>query len=366
MKNKGWRWLPPVMAASMALTGCGTVAAKTVAMAPASHAPKSSTMGSMATPSGGGLLKGVPSDVLVGAAASPQMGSGNGMLIVDSVGMKKTWKIPLTSGANAFSAAIDGNAVYVPTLQGTTYVVSLKTHQVVSQFASPTGDRTAVIAQSAHLLLLVGASNVTAYSLPSFKEAWQANIGGNALAVVGQQAYLSSNASSTTALLNLATGHVDATIPVGHIEDSVYDPQRHTLWLANWTNGDMTVVNTLDNQIVAEIQRKEGGGFSPTNMMTSSGGFMQLAVGPSGRHVYAASFSGNIMEYNASNNTFARDIPVNIPMAKLSGLAIDPSGQYAYTTVESHQETVSVSLKTGRVVSTVPHLMSNRWSVVSR
>jgi hypothetical protein len=50
-------------------------------------------------------------------------------------------------------------------------------------------------------------------------------------------------------------------------------------------------------------------------------------------------------------------------MAKLSGLAIDPSGKYAYVTVENEKKTVSISLKTDRVVSSQAGLISNRWYV---
>ena len=260
--------------------------------------------------------------------------------------------------------AIGPKNIYVPTLQGQTYVVSLSSHAVLKHFRSPVGDRIAVLAH--HRLLLLGEDSLTAYALPTLKKVWQVSRGGNAIAVVGHDAYLSGNSSAVTSIVNLASGRVIGSVPVGHVEDSVYDPAHHSLWLANWNNGDMTIVNTLNHQVVKVVQRKEGGGFSPSNMMASPGGFMQLAVGPGGKHVYAASFSGNIMEYNAVANRFFKDIPVPVPMAKLSGIAIDPTGQYAYTTVESQKETVSVSLKTGRIVGTEAGLLSNRWFVVSR
>jgi YVTN family beta-propeller protein len=184
--------------------------------------------------------------------------------------------------------------------------------------------------------------------------------------VAGHVAYLSSNQSSTTRVIDLKTGRVVATIPVGEIEDSVYDPKFHTLWLANWTNGNMTIVNTKTRQVVATIHNAEGGGFDFQNMMASPGGFMQLAVGPHGRHVYAASFSGNILVYNAATQTFDKNIPIPLEDAKLSGIAIDPSGRYAYTTVENHHETVTISLKTDKMVSQVQGLSSNRWFVIHR
>lgn len=79
-----------------------------------------------------------------------------------------------------------------------------------------------------------------------------------------------------------------------------------------------------------------------------------MAVSPDGKYVYAASFSGNIMV-----------IPT-LPGAKLSGLAIDPSGEYIYATVENMHKTVSVSLKTDMIVASYSGLAANRWFVMNR
>lgn len=368
--------LVPIAGLGLVAAGCGTVSAQSHTAAAPSTSPsatmtaKAATTSSMsssmsnqaATPnSSGGSLVGLPSDVLVGAAANAGMGGGNGMLTITSVGMKHTWKVPLGKGVTAFQAAISGQSVYVPTTQGKTYIVSLKSHKVLSSFSSPKGADIGTVAEANHLLIITGSNSVTAYSIPSMKEVWQINQGGHTLAVAGHDAYLSGLMSSKTTVIDVRTGHIVTTVPVGMVEDSVYDPERHTLWLANWNTGDMTVLNTRTNRVVKTIQRKEGGGFSMSNMMNSPGGFMQLAVGPSGRSVYAASFSGNIMVYNATANIFAKDIAVKVPMAKLSGLAVDPSGRYAYATVESHQETVSIALNSGRITGTQSGLVSNRW-----
>ena len=354
--TKRLRWMAPAAAMGMVLASVGTAAA--ASKTPALHGVSGAQMKSVSK----GVLRGVPSDVLVGAATSPAMGMGTGTFYIDSIGKKMTWRVPLSMGANAFQSAIVGSVAYVPTMGGKTYVVSLVSHKVTKMFMSPMGDRAAVAAPANHLLLLFGSTNVTAYSLPSLKKVWQLDQGGNALTVAGHNAYLSGNAASTTSVINLGTGHVAGSIAVGHIEDAVYDPERHTLWLANWTNGDMTIVNTRNNRVLKTVQRAEGGGFNMNNMMGSMGGFMQLAVAPSGRQVYAASFSGNVMVYNAMKNSFAKDIPVG-SMARLSGIAVDPSGQYAYVTVENQKRTVSISLKTDKVVSSQAGLLSNRWSV---
>lgn len=370
-----FRWLVPVAMSGFVLSGCGVAATKTQSsMKPtttstnvASASGNNSTMGSHTSrTSSSGTLTGVQSDVLIGAAASPPNGVGNGQLLIDSIGTASLLKIPLSTGANAFQVAIDKNIVYVPSLQGTTYVVSLISHKVIKQFASPKGGRIATIDPANNLLLVTGSQNVTAYSLANLHQLWQTNQGGNALSVAGSSAYLSNNLTNDTLVIDLANGHIVSSIPVGHIEDSVYDNEYHTLWFANWSTGDMTIVNAKTNAILKVIQEKGGGGFTMANMMNSSGGFMQITVGPTGQHVYAASFSGNILVYNATTNTFDKNIAVNLPMAKLSGIAIDPSDQYAYTTVESHRETVSISLKTDHIVSIAPDLLSNRWVVVSR
>lgn len=364
------RWWLSMAAASMVLAGWGTASAKTVPPAAhtmSTHPSAGGNAMSTSPPSSGvaGALKGAWGDVLIGAAASPPAGPGNGALSITRIGRDETWTVPLAKNANAFQAAVGHGLVYVPTLGGKTYVVSIPGHKVVSSFASPADVRVASLADANRLLILTGATSVTAYSLPSERKVWQrSGLGGNTLAVAGRYGYLSGNGSPQTSILDLKTGRVVKSIPVGHIENSVYDPQHHTLWLADWANGRMTVVNTVTDRVVKVTSRKEGGGFSIKNKMQSAGGFMQLAVSPSGQAVYAASFSGNIMVYNARTGTFRKDIPVKVPMAKLSGLAIDPSGQYAYTTVESDDETVAVSLKTGRIVGKETGLMSNRWFAV--
>lgn len=388
--QKRWRniWIPTVLTA-LTLTGCGTAAAQTTqstnsmnstnnAMASQGTANSSSaamgnssnSMGSTSSSASTGkkltTSVGTPlmtSDILVGAAASPAMGAGNGEFLFADIGKGTATTLPLSSGANAFQMAISGNTAYVPTLQGQTYVINLPSRMVTGHFATPSGARSANLANQGKLLLITGSTSVTAYSLPTHQQVWTLGLGGNTLAVANGYAYLSGNASTTTAVIDLATGKQTATIAVGHIENSVYDKQTHTLWLADWMNGDMTVVNTHNNQVVKTIQKAEGGGFNMNNMMGSKGGFMQLAVSPNGSDVYAASFSGNIMVYNAKTDAFAKDIPVGAT-AKLSGLAVDPAGKYLYATVENAKETVAVSIQTGKVVSTMPGVVSNRWAVI--
>ena len=354
MFSKKWIGLiVPMLVTGLVLTGCGTAAAQST-----------NSSGSSSTAATGSEINGPisPGEVLVGAAASPPTGAGNGELFLEQIRTQNSVKVSLEKGANALQVAISGNNVYVPTLQGKTYVVNLPSHKVVSTFPTPEGARIADISKTNHLLIITGSNSVTAYSLPSLKKDFQLNVGGNALAIAGNQAYLSSNSLQQTRIINLKSGKITGTVPVGNIEDSVYDPHNHTLWLANWSNGDMTVLNTRDNKVVKVIYNKEGGGFNMMQMLNSPGGFMQLAVGPHGKHVYAASFSGNIMVYNTNQDVFEKNIPT-VSNAKLSGIAINPSGTYVYTTVENMHETVAVSLTTDKVVSTYPGLMANRWLV---
>lgn len=309
------------------------------------------------------------SDVLLGAAASPPSGNGNGMVLFEQVKTSKMISVPFLKNANAFQLAVVDHTAYVPTLQGKTYLIDTQTHRVISHFSSPVGARIADFSNVEHLLILTGGKSVTAFALPSLKQVWQLGVGGNALSVVGRVAYLSGNSAKNTVIIDLKNGKMMGTLSVGMIEDTAYDPQKHTLWLANWNNGNMTVVNTKTNHIVDVIHQSEGGGFSMQDMgsmqkmMKATGGYMQLAVGPRGNHVYAASFSGNILAFNAVKNTFDRKIPT-LPMAKLSGIAIDPSGQYAYATVENMKETVAISLKNDKLAATFPRLVSNRWVVL--
>ncbi len=301
-------------------------------------------------------------DKLIGVSASAVM--GNTDLLINQINKAKIISVSLPMNVNGFQTAIDGNLAYVPTQQGKTFVVNLQTHHVISSFHSTVGAQYVNISNPLHFLIITGKKSVTAYSLTTRKPQWQVPVGGNTLAIAGDYAYLSSNSMKITKVIDLKSGKIVTSIPVGMIEDSVYDPQMHTVWLANWGNGDMTVVNAKTNKIIKVIRKKEGGGYTMNdmnNMMMATSGYMQLAVGPHGKHVYAASFSSHIMVFNAVKNSFEKDIPT-IQMAMLSGLAVDPSGQYAYTTVDNMNETIAVSLKSGKVVATYPGLASYRWT----
>lgn len=303
--------------------------------------------------------------ILVGAAASPPMGKGDGRLLVYTPQTDASVSIPLASGSNAFRIAVWKDIAYVPTLQGVTYVVDLRTHRLLSRVTTTAHARIANVTADGKLLLITGPTSVTAYSLPDFKVVWSVEQGGNALAIGHQHAYLAGNTRKDTVVIDLKTGHVQGTIPVGRIEDAAYDRHGHTLWLADWYNGDMTVVNTTADKVEKVIHTTEGDPqLNPKNMMMTTAGFMQLAVGPDGSHVYAAGFSGHILVFSAVTDTWVKSIPVGTAgMGKLSGLAIDPSGLYAYTTVENKKETDMVSLRSGKVVHVLHGLSSNRWLI---
>jgi hypothetical protein len=306
------------------------------------------------------------SDVLVGAAASPQVGTGNGDFWIYSLSNGQSTEVPLATGVNAFSVALDHNLAYVPTLQGTTYIVNIDSQQVVGQFASAMDARFASIAPNENLLIVTGLYGVYAYSLTTHQLAWATPVGGNTLAVVGNQAYVSSNVSPITTIINLNNGSIAGTIPVGNIENSVYDSTNHTVWLANWYNGDMTVVNTNTRKFTT-IHTSEGdpnlNTLYPYSVSQAPAGYMQLAVSPQGKYVYAAGFTGNILVFDASKATLQRQIMVG---GKLSGLAISPDGSVAYTANEVTQETDAVSLKTGKLLWSKQGMIANRWFVTTK
>ncbi|MCY0863385.1 MAG: hypothetical protein OWQ57_00385 [Sulfobacillus sp.] len=336
--------------ASALLTGCGT----TQAAAPMS---KPVTTAAPAHPTAGS------GSWLVGAAASPPSGAGNGFLWLEH---QNHWHlVSLGQGANAFQAAVWGSWVFVPTLTGTTDVVDWTTQKPVKTLATPVGSRVALVDGATHRLYLIGPNTTAAYTLPGLNPLWQKPVGGNTAVMADNRLYLNAPTADVTTVLNAETGAPEQNVPVGHIEDMVFDPAYHTIWMANWYNGDMTVLNAATNRVVTTLHEAEGGGFSMTNKMGAMSGYMQIAVGPNGQHVYAAAFSGNIMVFNANTNQFVRDVPAPVPMAKLSGLAIDPNGEIAYTTVESQNETIAVSLKSGALLALWPHIQSNRWLTFS-
>jgi DNA-binding beta-propeller fold protein YncE len=305
-------------------------------------------------------------DLLVGAAASPQRGTGNGNFWIYSLSNGQSTEIPLATGVNSFNIAIDHSLAYVPTLQGTTYIVNIDTKQVVGQFASAMDARFANIAPNENLLILTGMDGVSAYSLTTHQLQWTVPVSGNTLAIAGNKAYVSNNLSTNTTIIDLKNGSISGNIPVGNIENSVYDSYNHTLWLANWYNGDMTVVNTNTQKIIKTIHTPEGDPnlttLYPYSVSSATAGYMQLAVGPQGRNVYAAGFTGNILVFDATKDTLQRQIYVG---GKLSGLAISPNGTEAYTTDEVAQQTDAVSLVTGKLLWSKPGMLANRWFITT-
>ncbi|MCZ8511457.1 hypothetical protein O9H85_03195 [Paenibacillus filicis] len=303
---------------------------------------------------------------LIGAAASPPMGDGNGNLLIYQLSKQEKTSIPLETGSNAFRIGIYDNKAYVPTLQGKTYVIDLKTNKTIQTIQTEQGARIADISEQEKILLITGPKNVVAYSLPDLQVKWKLDQGGNTLAITDNVAYLSGNNRKDTLVINLADGSIKNKIEAGRVEDSIYDKQLHSLWLADWFTGNMTVVDTTNNKVVTVIKTSEGDpNISPQTMNSVKSAFMQLAVDPNGKHVYAAGFSGNIQVFDANDNKFLESIPIASD-GRLSGLTISPTGDYAYTTIENKKETAIVSLSTKKITQTISDLAANRWFMTKK
>jgi hypothetical protein len=94
----------------------------------------------------------------------------------------------------------------------------------------------------------------------------------------------------------------------------------------------------------------------------ATAGFMQLAVSPGGRTVYAAGFSGHVLRFSAHEPAYLGEVKLAVPSpAKLSGLTLIDGGHQAVVTVENRKEAVRFDLSSGKVLQRFADISSNRW-----
>lgn len=314
-----------------------------------------------------------PPGTVVGAFPAPPTGAGSGTLAVwqTGTGIVRTVRFASanTSAGNSFYVAADpsGNSVFVPTAAGTTYVVSTRSWKVTGQFTSITGGRVAKVTPDGGLLIVESPTQTAAYlTTAPYQQVFSTSTGGNALVVTpeGNDAFVGGNADPTITEIALPSGRLVSTFNVSHSGDMVW--ARGQLFSANIATGVMSAINPATSQIVDISTPEVDPSFSYADIPAATAGFMQLAVSPGQSRVYAAGFSGHILSFSTTSDTYLGEISVNANAAApgknlLSGLAVLPGGQQAVVTVENLQSSVVVSLATGKIIKSASSLASNRW-----
>ncbi|HET9081386.1 MAG TPA: hypothetical protein VFO01_12845 [Trebonia sp.] len=309
--------------------------------------------------------------VEVGALPAPPAGPGPGKIAVWQPGSgavrEVSFAAPGTLEGSSFYVAADQatHSLFVPTEAGKTTVLSTRSWRVTGSFASPAGSRTAKTTPNGRLVLIESGAKTVAYQTRApYRTVFTAAVGGNAIVITpdGKRAFVGGNGDAVVTELALPSGHVIRTFPVGHSGDMAWAGGQ--VFSADIANGVMSVINPRSGRVTSIATPEADPNFSYQNMAAATAGFMQLAVSPNQRTVYAAGFSGHILKFSTTRDSYLGEVKVTANPAtpnKLSGLDILPGGRLAAVTVENLDTTVVVSLRTGKVVTATSGLASNRW-----
>lgn len=314
-----------------------------------------------------------PMPVALGAMPAPPMGAGPGKIMVLPLQHgDKTYTVKFgragTPAGNSFYIAIAGNRAYVPSVAGYTDVINIHTRKRIDRFKTIAGGRVAKLSKNHLLLFVLSAKHLAAYSAIDGAKRYEVNFGGNAMVFNrdGSRIYVGGNMDNSIAEISTATGLILRHIPVGHSGDLAW--ANGYIFSADMKNGVMTAFNPLTDKTYTMATPEADPNFSYHMIMMAKAGFMQLAVSPDQKYVYAAGFSGHILRFSTHHPAYLGEVKISANKNganKLSGLALLDHGKRAISTVENRHESVIVNLMNGHILKRLPHVASNRWLVAT-
>jgi len=201
--------------------------------------------------------------------------------------------------------------------------------------------------------LAVGIYSITAvYSGDSMFSASTSPQQTLAITQTGPFAYVANINSNTVSVINIPTGQVVNSIPVGSGPwGTAISPDQTQVYITNNHGNSVSVINAASGSVVATIPVQS----SPFG----------VAFTPDGSGVYVVNGSSNTVSViNPATQTVVATVPVqNSPV----GVAMAPTsnGTFAYVT-NSASNTVSViAVGSSTVVQTIPVGTGPRWVTVS-
>jgi outer membrane protein assembly factor BamB len=313
-----------------------------------------------------------PLTTVIGAFPAPPMGGGRGiveLLQLHNSRVKHTsFGKPGSPSGNSFYVAFDKaqNAIYIPTVAGRTYVVDKATKKTVNSFKTIKSGRVARLTPDENTLLVLSAKQLAAYNTHNGKQVFMLPVGGNAMALNpdGSSVYVGGNMDKQISEVQLPAGRIARTFPVAGSGDIAWADGK--LFSANMKTGVMSVLNPNTGKITRIKTPEVDPLFNYHSIASAKAGFMQLAVAAHKHEVYAAGFSGHILKFSSTKDTYLGEVPVKVKPAvhdKLSGLAVLADGKLAVTTVENLKETVEVNMQSGKIIHVFPKVASNRWII---
>ncbi|MHB1174059.1 MAG: YncE family protein [Sulfuriferula sp.] len=312
----------------------------------------------------------VSSHVLAGAFPAPPKGAGPGKLTMMHLPHGAVQVVSFgqagTPAGNSFYVAADSSnqQLFVPTVEGVTNILDLRTGKLIRHFNSIPGGRVAIVSPDHNTVYVLSGKALAAYSTSDDTLRFQVAVGGNAMAfnTDGSHLYIGGNMNKTIADIDPATGHTLQEIPIGHTGDLAW--AHGVLFSADIKSGVMSAYKPETNHIYRMATNEVDPDFTYSKIPAATAGFMQLAVSPDQNTVYAAGFSGHILRFSAADPTYLGQVKVSGGKTgpnKLSGLAMMPNAGQAITTIENRRESVVVNLHTGKVLKRMPNVASNRW-----
>lgn len=309
----------------------------------------------------------------LGAAANPPKGPGPGKVFLVNPA-SRTARIARFAKAgtlkgNSFYAGYDAatHTVFVPSPVGRVTMLNAETGKRSGAFPSIRGARVARVLSRDHLLLVLSAKTLAAYSLANHKAVFTLATGGNALATnpTETKLYVGGNMDRQITVVSLPSGQAIKSYPVARSGDLVMADGK--LFSADIKSGVMSVVDPATDAITRITTSEVDPNFSYKAIPHATAGFMELATSPDGHTVYAAGFSGHILKFSAEKPKYLSEVSVRPAkgMNQLSGLAIVDHGTDALVTVENRHEAALVNLRDGKIVHIFKGVASNRWVVTS-
>jgi len=164
---------------------------------------------------------------------------------------------------------------------------------------------------------------LTRFNLPSLVASGTVNVGSDPGEVVftadGQIAYTCNVLGDDVSRVNVASGLVTATYPLGQTGFRIRLSTDQTRLYVATASGAVLVLDATTGAILDTIQATSG----PANGM---------ALATDGNPLYVSSTGGEIAEINTASNTVTRTLPV---AGVLQDLALAPDGSELYVASES-------------------------------
>ena len=320
-----------------------------------------------------GLVFAKTTSTVIGAMPAPPMGAGPGKMIVLPLRQKDkpvylTFGDPGTPSGNSFYVAQSKELAYIPSAAGYTDIFNMRTQKRVNQFKTIDGGRVAALSSRNDMVVVLSGKQLAAYSATDGKKRYNVNYGGNAVVFNNDQSrmFVGGNMNDSIAEINTYTGKILNRIPIGHSGDLAW--ANGFLYSANMKTGVMTAYNPYTQKTISMKTPESDPNFSYHRIAKAHAGFMQLAVSPDQKLVYAAGFSGHILRFSTDKPAYLGEVKISANESgpnKLSGLAIIGKGKQAICSVENLDESIIVDLSNGRIVKRLPNVVSNRWVVAT-